>query len=143
MTSTMDKFEYAALHKLRYPSCVGELTTEQLYDLPLIAKVVKGHPEKPDLDKVAKAINNELKSITEESFVKTSSNPRVPLLTNALAVVKHIIEYKQEQDVAKAERNAKAEKRALLLEAYEAKQKDELVSGKSSEELLAALKALD
>lgn len=140
---TMNIFEYATLHKVRYPSPVGELTTEQLWDLPLLAKLTKGGPEKADLDKVAKAINNELKSITEESFVKTSSNPRVPVLTNALAVVKHIIEYKQALELAAAERSAKAEKRALLLEAYEAKQRDELVNGKSSEELLAALKALD
>lgn len=139
----MNIFEYATLNKVRYPSPVGELTTEQLWDLPLLAKPIKGGPEKADLDKVARAINNELKSFTEESFVKTSSNPRVPLLTNALAVVKHIIEYKQALEVAAAERSAKAGQRALLLEAYEAKQRDELVGGKSSEELLAALKALD
>ncbi len=140
---TMNIFEYATLHKVRYPSPVGELTTEQLWDLPLLSKPIKGSTERPDLDKVAKAINNELKSITEESFVKTSSNPRVPLLTNALAVVKHIIEYKQALEVAAAERSAKAEKRAVLMQAYEAQQKEELVKGKSSEELLAALKALD
>lgn len=51
--------------------------------------------------------------------------------------------YKQALELAAAERSAKAEKRALLLEAYEAKQRDGLVNGKSSEGLLAALKALD
>ena len=138
MTIEKNIFELATQWKLRYPSPQGELTTEQLWDLPLTA----ASPTKADLDKVAKAINTELKGITEESFVSTTTNPRVPLLSTALEVVKHIIAHKQAEAKAKADSKARAEKRALLMEAYEAKQRDELVSGKSSEQLLKELEAL-
>lgn len=137
-----DMYKYCVFHKVRFPSCVGELTVEQVCDLPLKAPDVKGRPERADLDKVAKAVSSELKSITEESFVTTSSNPRVEPLTVALEVVKDIIAHKQAEEKAKAEKAANAELKATLLEAYQAKKQEELVTGKSSEELLAAIKAL-
>jgi len=142
-TDIKNIYKYAVFHKVRFPSCVGELTVEQVCDLPLTAPDVKGRPERPDLDKVAKAIDSELESITKKSFVSTSSNPRVGVLTVALEVVKDIIAHKQAEAKAKADKADKAELRATLLEAYQTKRQAELVSGKSSEELLAAIKALE
>ena len=141
---TINVFEYATRNKLRYPTAVGDITTEQLWDLPLTSSVNSKYPngaEKPDLDKVAKAIYNELRSITEESFVKTSSNPKEPLLTAALDIVKYIIACKQEEDKAKADRAAKAAKRVALLEALDERDRIELTA-KTREQLMEELKAL-
>ena len=131
----MDIFEYATRNKLRYPSTVGELTTEQLWDLPLTSKT------KPNLDNIARAINTELIAITEQSFVNTSSDPRKPLLTNALEVVKYIIAFKQDEAKARAETNAKAERKAQLLEALADREKADLTS-KTKEQLLEELNSL-
>jgi hypothetical protein len=140
---TINVFEQATRQKYRYPTAVGDITTEQLWDLPLTSATPKfpNGSDKPDLDKVAKAIAGELRSITEESFVKTSTNPREVVLTSMLEVVKHIIAYKQEEDKAKADRAAKATKRAALLEALDERDRTELTS-KTREQLLEELKAL-
>ncbi|WOL31432.1 hypothetical protein [Microcoleus phage My-WqHQDG] len=149
MTTSTDKlFEQATRNKYRYLTQVGELTTEQLWDLPMttVEPRFPNGKDKPDLDKVAKAIAAELRSITEESFVKTSTNPREAVLTSMLEVVKHIISVKQEEVRAREEKAVRATKRAQYLEAYEAKQKAEIsaeVSAKSSKELLELINGLE
>jgi hypothetical protein len=132
----MDIFEYATRNKVRFPSPVGELTVEQVWDLPLVAT-----NNKPNLDNVARNINNELKAITEDSFVGTYTDPRVPRLEIALGVVKHIISCKQGEAKARDEANAKAQRKALIMCLLEEKEKVEL-SSKSREELLQELQEL-
>ena len=65
----MNLFEIATRKKLRFPSLKGELSAEQLWDLPLSSRVGL------DLDNIAKAVNKDLKAEEEDSFVKTSTNP--------------------------------------------------------------------
>ena len=139
-TDINDIFFYAAVHKLRYPSCTGMLTTEQLLDLPLVYSG-SGAP-RPNLDDTAKAINIELRGYAEESFVRKGINRQEAQLRVVLEVVKYIIAYKQDEDKKKADKAGKASKRAILLEAYEAKQKAEL-GAMSTEELLKQLAALE
>ena len=140
-TDIKDIFEYAARHKLRYPSYAGLLTTEQLFDIPL-EDTSKGGAPKANLDDTAKAINTELKAYAEESFVRSGKSPKEAKLRAALEVVKYVIGYKQEQEKLKADKAARATKRAALLEAYEAKQKADL-GAMSSEDLLVQLAALE
>ena len=60
----MDIFEKAAREKLRFDSPIGDLTTEQLWDLPLTSANI----QRPSLDFMARAVSRELRDFGEESF---------------------------------------------------------------------------
>lgn len=70
----MNIFELATRQKLRFASAKGDLTTEQLWDLPLLISSPT-RDVKVDLDTLARSINHELKAQAEESFVSTKANP--------------------------------------------------------------------
>jgi len=100
-------FQKASQLKLRFTTPRGNLTTEDLWDLPLLA--LNGGP---CLDDLAKALNRELKASEEESFVKpkTSSNTALGL---KLEIVKRVIEVKLEEIAVRelvAERKLKKER---------------------------------
>ena len=122
--------------KYRFPSNAGYLTLEQVWDLPLT------HKTGLDLDTVARTINAELKSITEESFVETKVNPRKPDLEMKLAIVKDVIATKIEEQKAATERAERASKRAKLLDALAALE-DRSLQSASKDELLKQLADLD
>lgn len=127
----MSIFETAARKKFRFPSNKGELTAEQLFDLPLV-----------QLDGVARTVHGELKSITEESFIDVKPDPRRPELETKLEVVKHVIavKVKERDDSIKAqERTAQRRK---LLDAI-ARKDDEALTTASKEDLLKQLADLD
>lgn len=126
----MSIFEKAAKQKLRFASDRGNLTTEQLYDLTLTA-----------IDKVARSVNAELKSLTEESFVELRPNPRKTELALQLDILKHIIADKLAEKEAAEKRVERENKRRILLEALESKENDEL-RNMSKEDLLKQLEAL-
>jgi len=109
-------FEQASKDKLRFPSIKGPLTVENLWDLPLESKT--GF----DLDSVAKSVNQLLKSVTEESFVKSSSNPEKAQHELSLAIVKHVIAVKQAENESKRTSAAKAAEKAQLVEILANKQ---------------------
>lgn len=129
-------FEVATRKKFRFPSVKGDLSVEQLWDLTLSSK------NGLDLDAVAKEVNRELKSVTEESFVQTVKNPAKPELELKLEVVKYIIAFKINEAQVKANKAAKAEKRRQLVEQIAQRDVDALQK-KSKEELLAELAAVD
>ena len=83
-------FLQATREKFRFESPKGDLSVEQLWDLPLTSRT--GF----DLDTVAKAVNADLKASNEESFVNVNNNPAVSRLQAKLEVVKAIIEVKLE-----------------------------------------------
>ena len=109
-----DIYKYAAQNGLRFPSDRGELTAEDLFDLPLSAR--SGF----DLDNVAKAVNNELKACGEESFVSTAINPKKKPLEVALDIVKDVIATKQAQNADALARQHKSEERRKILDALSA-----------------------
>lgn len=136
----MDIFESASRKKLRFPSVRGELTAEQLWDLQLVA-AVSARDIRNDLDTVARAINTELKSVTEESFVATRQDPRRSELELKLAVVKHIIAVKLKAQEDAKTAVEKAQKKAKLLEVLGQK-RDQSLNNKTEEEILKELEAL-
>ena len=101
-------FEKASRLKLRFDSLKGQLSVENLWDLPLQSK--SGF----DLDTVAKTVNQELKGVTEESFVETCANPRKGELELKLEIVKHVIKTRQDENAAAANAVAKREERKRL-----------------------------
>lgn len=131
-----EMYKFAAQNKLRFPSKRGELTVEDLYELPLQSKT--GF----DLDSVAKAVNAELKETGEESFVPTATtDPKKARLSTMLDIVKDVIATKVEENkaaLARRERQAEiARIRDLIIQ-----KKDEKLAGSSLEELEAKLAAL-
>lgn len=129
-------FEIAARRKYRFPSTRGELTIEQLFDLPLTSR--GGF----DLDTVARAVNSDLKALGEESFVQPASNVGRLELSRKLDLVKAVIEHKQAVAAAAEQRQAKADKRRRILEALDNRENADL-QAKSRDELLKELEALD
>jgi len=129
-------FELAARKKLRFPSARGDLTVEQLFDLPLTSST--GF----DLDTVARGINTGLKETTEESFVDVTPNKRQAAFSLQLDIVKSVISTRQAENERKRKLTERSEQRRKLLEALEAAENNELKS-KSKDELLAALDKLD
>jgi hypothetical protein len=127
-------FEKATRLKLRFSSIRGDLSTEQLWDLPLQSKT--GF----DLDTVAKGVNAQLKESAEESFV-TEKSPVSEELSLKLDILKHIIAVKlKEREEAKAASQRRAEL-GRLVEVLEHK-KDEALKDLSVEELEARIAAL-
>lgn len=130
----MELFLMAARNKFRFSSSKGDLTAEQLWDLPLSSK--SGF----DLDSVAKSLNAELKSLAEESFVKTVS-PKKGELEAKFELVKQIIATRiQENEAANAAiiRKEKLRKLEELLD----KKREAALGSLSEEELQAQIAAL-
>jgi hypothetical protein len=129
-------FELATRQALRYPSARGELTTEQLWDLPLT------HRTGFDLDHVARDIARFLREEGEESFVETKVKPAITKANLALEVVKHIIGVKQAEATAAQAKVEKAELRERLQKAIANKQNQALETADLAD-LQAQLKALE
>jgi hypothetical protein len=133
----MNIFEQASRMKLRFPSSVGDLTTENLWELQLTAR-----GSQPDLDKVARAVHSQLRTLQEGSFVNLNPDPRVAELELKLEIAKHVIASK----LADAEAAQKAleltDRKRRLLAALASKQDAELLS-MSREEIEAEIAKLE
>lgn len=132
-----DIYKFVTKNSTRFPSKRGDLTAEQLFELPL--KSQTGF----DLDTVARTINNQLKGVSEESFVEdTSADPRKQALAVALAVVKDVIATKQAENRAAMMKSQRVAERKKILDAIAAK-KDQALTTASMEDLEKQLAALD
>ncbi len=129
----MSIFEKAARAKLRFPSTVGDLTPEQLWDLPL-----QSRGDRPDLDTLARDAYTQLKEIGEISFVDDRPDPRKAELELQLEIVKHVIESKKADWAVAAKAAENAERKRKLLAALSAKEEGEL-AGMSREEIEAEI----
>jgi hypothetical protein len=129
-------FEQASRVKLRFASPVNDLTTEQLWDLPLMNK-----SGRPSLDGIARAVHLELKGLEEVSFVDCKPDPRKVELELQLDILKRVIAVKlAERDAAQlAVQNAERKKKLMAVLA--AKEDDQL-AGMSKEEIEAEIARL-
>lgn len=134
--SVSDLFVTASRSKLRFSSQRGDLTTEQLWDLPLTSK--SGF----DLDSVAKAVNAELKTSVEESFVSTASNPTKSRLELQLDVVKFVIAVRMQENALVVQRQQSLAQRQQVVQALERKQ-FAAIDALTPEELQARLAEID
>lgn len=122
----MNFFEQASKLKLRFATDRGWISTEDLWDLPLINSRVS-------LDNVAKGLNRELKSSEEESFVtKKSSADEITSLK--FEIVKHIISVKMDEIEVNEKKVINMAKKNRILAILAAKEDAEL-EGKSADEL--------
>lgn len=129
-------FLAAARRKFRFPSSRGELTVEQLFDLPLTSQ--RG----PSLDNVARAVNADLRNAGEETFVALADNSARNELALKLDVVKEVIRIRQEENATERARSERREKKQRLLEALEAAENRE-IGAKTPEEIRQMIAALD
>ena len=130
-----DIFEQAVRRKLRFASSVGDLTVEQLWDLPLT------HKSRPNLNELAIATAKELRDLGDFSFVDVKPDPRKDVLTLQLQIQKRIIEVKMAEAATRQEAIKRDERKQKILEALEVREGNELAT-KSKEELLAELNSL-
>jgi hypothetical protein len=109
--TTENPFEYATRNKLRFASVRGDLTVENLWDVPLRTT---GSGDGFNLNAIAKTVSASLKE-TEENFVEDKKTTTRVRLEVALDIVKYIIATKlNDEALAKRRVEAKAEKEKLL-----------------------------
>lgn len=129
-------FEYASRNKLRFASPRGEISTEQLWDVPL--RSTDGF----NLNAVAKAANEAVKAINEENFVETSRTATHVRAETALEVVKYIIDAKLADEAAAKKRTENRARREKLLTVLAEKQ-DGKLSEMSERELKKQIAELE
>lgn len=127
-------FEQATRQRLRFATCKGVMTTEDLWTMPLLSK------DGFNLDTVAQAVDADLSAVAKTSFV-AKVNPSKALHELKLEVVKFIIADKlAAQETASQAAARKAEKEKLLGVLDE--RKDAELKTLPTEELQARIKAL-
>lgn len=136
MSNVTDIFQYAVRNKLRFVSAKGQLTTEQLWDVPLRSG------DGFNLDAVARTANTALKEATEESFVSTEQKPEATRLKVALEVVKLVINTKLEEEAAAKRASENRAEKAKLLKILAEKQ-DGKLERLSEAELRRRIEALE
>jgi hypothetical protein len=128
-------FEKASRLKLRFATPKGDLTVEDLWDLPLSS--VTG---KANLDDIAKAFHAKTVTPGNISFVTEA-----PAVSDEDAVgfeiVKHIIKVRMDENKAKAEAGKRVE-RMRVLEEILAKKEQASLENMDAEALRAELAAL-
>lgn len=133
--TTENLFTYATRNKIRFTSVKGMLTAEQLWDMPLRSS------DGFNLDAVAKAANQALKSATEESFVATERTAEHTRLETTLEIVKYVIACKLEEEAAAKKRADNKAERETLLRILADKQQDKMTK-LSEAELRRRIEAL-
>ncbi len=95
-----------------------------------------------DLNTIAQAVNADLKSVSEDSFVEESKpDPRKAALEVSLEILKDVIKTKQDANKAERERGDRLVQKRKILDAINAK-KDEKLTNASADELQKMLAEL-
>lgn len=125
-------FMLASRAKYRFTSVAGNLSVEDLWDLPL------SDSRRVNLDDIAKGLNRQLKETSEESFVSAEPTAKTNEIKAKFDLVLFVIKVKKDernQAQALAEKAANKQKIMALID----KKKDEALAGKPLEELQALL----
>ena len=122
MSQAVDIFKQATKLKLRFSSVRGDLTVEDLWDLPLTSK------SNLSLDGVGKPIQKALRESDEDSLVAVPTTSKNELNSLRLAIIKEIISVKQEENLIKQNQAAIESQKALLKQALASKKVDEINS---------------
>ena len=140
--TTTNLFEYATREQLRFESPQGELSVEQLWQLPLTS----ANSNKANLNDIGLNIRAQLKKLDDADSL-VSDGPTTAMTLKAVAlqakfdIIKHIIAVKKAEGVAAANERVRAEKRQTLLE-LKAKRQAEGLASMSEAEIDAELAAL-
>lgn len=124
-------FEIASQKKFRFVTRKGNITAEDVWDLPL------NDNSGASLNDLAKSLNREIKDNAEESFVETKSPSNKDLETK-FSIVKRVIEVRLEKIEKRKTASVAKEKKEQVLRLIADKEND-VLAGKSIEELRAML----
>ena len=124
-------FEKASKLKLRFSTPRGQITTEDLWDLPLesVSKV--------DLYSIGEDLYKKVQELQTSGFRKTHTKAS-DLAELRLEIVKHIVDAKETESKAKSEAAAKRSKNEAI-KAIIAKKEVADLESKSTEELMKLL----
>lgn len=116
-------FEKASRMKLRFDTPRGQITVEDLWDLPLFRKNANTYT----IDDLARSLSRQLKQDAEESFVvkQTSANCKLKLQFD---IVKHVIDVSLQEKEAKEKATSKRQEKQRILEILAHKEDQELAS---------------
>lgn len=134
--NTSNIFEDISRQALRFDSPQGQLPVEDLWNLPL------SNPSKnrANLDDIARALNKQLKSEDEESFVavavKTDNTIKLKF-----EVIKHIITIRLAENAAASLARESREKKQFILGLI-AQKENEVLVGSSLEDLKKMINSL-
>lgn len=131
----MNIFEQASRQDITFETQRGTIGTNDLWSLPLTS--AKGL----SLDKIAIAVNKELKASGEESFVEAVSKVNTVLMLK-LDLVKHVIAVKKAEALTRKNRASIAAQKARIKEIMADKEQAALVN-QTSEELAKQLAELE
>lgn len=127
--TTTNIFEYAVRNKIRFPF-KGMISVEDLWDLSLT-----------NLDSIYKTLNKQVKQSEEESLLATKTSVDTELEVQ-IAIVKHIVSVKLEEQEAKEKTLArKAQKQKIM--SIIATKEDEALQNTSVEDLRKMLDELN
>ena len=128
-------FAIAARKKLRFDTTKGQLSAEDLWDLPLISDAGR-----PNLDDIAKVLYKTIKDGEEVSFVTSTakSSTAFAVLKTKFDIVKYIIDIKLE-DAGVAKKAKLTKERNQRIMELMAQKDDDVLASKSKEELMAML----
>ena len=131
----MSVFEKASRQKLRFATRAGNLSVEDLWDLPLSSSV-----KKVNLDEIAVELHTELNTRKTISFV---NNPAKDMDDTQLKfdIVKHIIDVKMAENAKAVGERELAAKKQKIMEIITQKE-NEALAGQSLEDLRKQLEAL-
>jgi hypothetical protein len=121
-------FEQASAKQLRFQTKSGQISTEDLWGLPLQSRTGK-----LNLDDIARSVSSNIKSAEEESFVTTAS-AATTADTLRLDILKHIISVKKDAAEKLKNERAVAEQKQTLLKAL-ANKKVQSIEAMSEEDL--------
>lgn len=134
--TTQNIFENATRNKIRFASIRGDLSVEQLWDVPLRSR------DDFNLNAIAKAASKAFKEVSEENFVETTKTAIHTYREMTLEVVKYVIEIKLAEEAAATTRAANKQEKEKLLGILAEKQ-DGKLSALSEAELKKRIAALD
>lgn len=134
----MELFAEASRRKLRFETPQGQLSVEELWDLPLTS----GRVARANLDAIAVDLNKQLQSVGTDTFVRRPGTPRAnEVLKLKFDIVLQVIDIRQTEADAEGTARANAEKKQQML-AMIANKENEALSSKSVEELRAMVATL-
>ena len=138
MTGSTNLFLVAAQRQFRFDSPKGQLTVEDLFTLPLTSSVGKAN-----LNDIAVALFKKVKETDEGlSFVDSTPSAVNVEATQKLELVKEVIAIKKAEQASKVAAANRQAERQRLMELIQRK-KEEADAGRSMDDLLAQLAALD
>ena len=134
----MSIFEQASRAKIRFQTQVGQVSVEDLWELPLSSKM-----NKPNLDDIAKGLYKTLKNTDDTvSFVnKPAASSQTKLDQLRFDIVMHIINVRLEENKVAAKSRENAEKRQKIMEILADREENSLKTA-STEDLAKMLDEL-